>query len=309
MDKRNTYSQVASKLVDITAISLKLTALAFSIITMLCIMLLAAGAAYAQPLPPSLPPLPGENSVRPSNDMEFNMTPQPTIAEAGTTGDLADEFDQMLNDDSFASDPMTDISEKPPVIEEPEENLPSVEPIDTDKKAKKKRRTKYAKKKPPYNYRSWRLPDTIYSKSYPRGNQHLPKAIYEKELQTQLLTATINGDVTVMRALMQHGVNLNLRDDFGTPLLITSLKYGHLHAAEWLLAKGVSPEQTDNKGFTALHYASFNRHPEAAELLLSYGANPNSMDANGVTPYNFARMNGSYAISHMLQKHGANPSL
>lgn len=307
MDKEKTYSNVAIKLVDITALSLKLTALAFSIVTMLCIMLLAASSAYAQGLPP-LPGMPGEPNVRPSNEMEFDMTPQPTIAESGTNGDLENEFDQMLQDDSFASDPMIDISVQPPLIEETPEATP--EPEGTEKKAKKKkRRTKYAKKVPPYNYKSWRLPDTIYSTSYSRGNQHLPKAIYEKDLQTRLQLATIKGDITVMRTLMQHGVNLNLRDDFGTPLLITALKHGQLHTAEWLLAKGASPEQTDSNGYTALHYTSFNSSAQATKLLLSYGANPNSMDARGTTPHNFAMNNGSYAVSSMLEKHGANPNL
>lgn len=307
MDTQKTYSKVTSKLVDITALSLKLTALAFSIITMLCIMLLAAGSAYAQGLPP-LPGPPGGSNVRPSNDMEFNMTPQPTIAEARTDGGLEDEFEKMLQDDSFASDPMIDISAQPPVsIEEPES---VTDPEGTEKKAKKKkRRTKYAKKKPPYNYRSWRLPETIYSKSYPHGNQHLPKATYEKELQARLHSATQTGDITVMRTLIQHGVNLNVRDDFGTPLLITALKSGQIHAAEWLLAKGVSPEQTDSNGYTALHYASYNSNEQATKVLLSYGANPNSMDANGTTPHAYALINGSYAVSSLLKKHGANPNL
>jgi len=309
METQKTYIKVASKVVDITAVGLKLTALAFSIITMLCIMLLAAGSAYAQEL--DLPPLPMEGGLRPSNDMEFNIKPQPTIAQMGTEGGLEDEFEKMLQNDSFASDPMIDISETPPP--QPAQDLEMDEEPEVDeneqKAKKRKKRTKYAKRKPPYNYKSWRLPEPIYSRSYPRGNQHLPVAIYEKDLQMRMHEAVADGNVTAMRSLMQAGVSINLRDDFGTPLLITALVNGRLNSAEWLLAKGVSPEQTDSNGYTALHYTSFNSNADATKMLLSYGANPNSMNGNGTTPYNFAMMNGSYAVSHLLEKHGANPAL
>ena len=95
MNKDKTHSYLASRVINFTAVSLKLGALAFSIVTMLCIMLLLAGSAYAQD--EYFVPLESTTDIAPSNDMQFNIPLQPTIAEAGADGDLENEFDKMMD--------------------------------------------------------------------------------------------------------------------------------------------------------------------------------------------------------------------
>jgi ankyrin repeat protein len=112
-----------------------------------------------------------------------------------------------------------------------------------------------------------------------------------------LIKAVEQNNVALVRLLLDKGVNVNIKDSQGIPLLHTSVMNDQREITQLLLAKGadvdtqcsttfyfadgVHTESVTFIGRTALHWA---REPEQIELLLANGANINATDCEGQTP-------------------------
>uniref|UniRef100_UPI00398F0884 ankyrin repeat domain-containing protein 31-like n=1 Tax=Pristiophorus japonicus TaxID=55135 RepID=UPI00398F0884 len=92
--------------------------------------------------------------------------------------------------------------------------------------------------------------------------------------ETKLHEAASNGNVNLLRVLIQAGININL---------------------------------PDYAGWTALHEASIKGFYDAVVVVLSAGADVNCKGLNGVTPLQDAVKNGHFQVVQLLMQHGANP--
>ena len=106
---------------------------------------------------------------------------------------------------------------------------------------------------------------------------------------TSFLLASWQGHSDVAQCLLEHGADVELRDQFDhTPLNLAAL-YGHVDAVRFLLEHNADVDSQDNHGRTALHnsirFQSFKANrPKIAQLLLKYGANPNARNHELQTP-------------------------
>lgn len=94
--------------------------------------------------------------------------------------------------------------------------------------------------------------------------------------ETQLHVACINGNIEIVKKLLESGHLTNIRDHFG---------------------------------WTPLHEAANHGHVEIAKLLLKYGADindPGSLMCQGVTPLHDAASCGNFTMMKLLIEHGAN---
>ncbi|XP_031774603.1 tonsoku-like protein, partial [Apis florea] len=94
--------------------------------------------------------------------------------------------------------------------------------------------------------------------------------------ETQLHVACINGNIEIVKKLLESGHLTNVRDHFG---------------------------------WTPLHEAANHGHVEIAKLLLKYGADindPGSLMCQGVTPLHDAASCGNFTMMKLLIEHGAN---
>lgn len=92
------------------------------------------------------------------------------------------------------------------------------------------------------------------------------------------LTEAINsGNISVVRLLLDRGVNLNVPlRTLGQqkPPLVIAVKTGNPVMMKYLLHRGANANQQGRGYSTALYQATVERDPEIVKLLLEYGANP-----------------------------------
>ncbi|KAM0885621.1 hypothetical protein ACQ4PT_030197 [Festuca glaucescens] len=82
---------------------------------------------------------------------------------------------------------------------------------------------------------------------------------------------SFEGNVQVMRYLLDHGGDPAMPDERGsTPLHLVALQ-GHCEASRLLLSKGVPVDLVDYRG-APLHIAAFNDHVEVVKVLLEHAA-------------------------------------
>jgi ankyrin repeat protein len=163
---------------------------------------------------------------------------------------------------------------------------------------------------------------------------------------TPLLVASLEGQVDIMRWLLDHGADTNSRDKYCmTPLIQAAINGMNLEAVQlllehnadtdsqymdgktslslilahrsWegqvvdifrqLLEHGADPNIPDNDHETALHGASSCGLLDATRLLLSYGAKVDGKDGSGRTPFQLAASAGHDEITKLLLEYGAVP--
>ncbi|KAN0126317.1 Ankyrin repeat-containing domain protein [Lactarius tabidus] len=94
--------------------------------------------------------------------------------------------------------------------------------------------------------------------------------------------------------------------DFRATALNAATKYGHLEAAKPLIEHGADVDSRDNNGFTPLLTASRQGQLEIARLLLDHGADVNARKRYDITPLHFVlwEPRGGPAFTIMWRKRG-----
>ena len=132
-------------------------------------------------------------------------------------------------------------------------------------------------------------------------------------LGTPLHSASFEGYPQVVRYLLRHGVDVNVRNRMNdTPLLLASWR-GHLDIVQCLLEHGADVSLLDNGHNAPLTLAARSGHVNAVRLLLEHNAEANVQNDVGDTPLHDVmrsdRFKGEHVqISRLLLKHGANPN-
>ncbi len=105
----------------------------------------------------------------------------------------------------------------------------------------------------------------------------------------------------IVRLLLDHGANVNLRDKQGRTALFFAAQLGWTWSVEMLLKKGADVNLKDKGGKTPVMWAMGNRNLGAVELLIEKGARINEKDSAGRSPLMFAISN---AINDPIQLYG-----
>ncbi|KAN0137681.1 Ankyrin repeat-containing domain protein [Lactarius tabidus] len=117
------------------------------------------------------------------------------------------------------------------------------------------------------------------------------------------------GQQDIMRLLLDHGANVDMRDNSGNTALHFAVSEGHPDIMRLLLDCDANVNMRDISGNTALHVAASEGHLEVARILLKLGANVNSQNDMGLTPLQRASQGwrkGQRDIIRLLLDHGAN---
>ena len=127
----------------------------------------------------------------------------------------------------------------------------------------------------------------------------------------RLLAAARDGQVEVVRTLLQEGADVNAARGDGLTALHLAAEAGNQAAAEALLAAGAAVDAGTRIGrYTPLHLAVRSGHGAVAARLLEAGADPNARTTNsGVTALHLAAgaIDGGSAVAALLD-HGADPN-
>ena len=104
------------------------------------------------------------------------------------------------------------------------------------------------------------------------------------ELQ-QLIEAASKGDRTLVKSLLQQGVDVNaaFKDGF-TPLMAASTS-GHTDIVNYLVSAGAKTDLRDNRGMTALMMAASMDRPKTVKALIARGADVSARNESGSIPF------------------------
>ncbi|NOZ20709.1 MAG: hypothetical protein GXP25_06425 [Planctomycetes bacterium] len=109
----------------------------------------------------------------------------------------------------------------------------------------------------------------------------------------------------VARALIEHGADVNAKDEEGGTPLHRAAAIGLKKMVDFLLAAGADVKAKRTDGCTPLHAAARGGHAEVASLLIEKGADVNAKSQSGRTPLHWAAEAGKRRMVEILVAKGA----
>eukprot|EP00118_Oscarella_pearsei_P007120 m.33720 g.33720 ORF g.33720 m.33720 type:complete len:602 (+) comp31880_c0_seq1:216-2021(+) len=126
----------------------------------------------------------------------------------------------------------------------------------------------------------------------------------KKNLAT--VSAVIDGDLELVRRMISQGVEVNLADKDGRPLLVLASWKNNLKLCKFLVRAGARIDGCDRKGRSALHLACYKSCPEVISFLVGQKANVDLLDGEGNSPSHIASLRGHLKPLIALSIAGAN---
>jgi ankyrin repeat protein len=141
------------------------------------------------------------------------------------------------------------------------------------------------------------------------ANVHAPPPHEERDQRSLAVLAAVLPDLRLLRALIAHGVDLNVAHAGMTPLLAATRDswHGRPDAVMTLLANGADPRAVDHDGNTALHHAARSSDPGVAALLRDAAAEVDALNLDGLSPLGIACAAGNWRLAKFLLERGAKP--
>ncbi len=138
-----------------------------------------------------------------------------------------------------------------------------------------------------------------------RGWTPIHNAVYEDHLEMATLLLKYGADVNA-KTLCGPDYE-GYRMDRYTPLIVAT-PHGQLETIQYLIEHGANVNDKEDLGNTALHYAASNGNLATAEYLIKHGADVNASNTHGDTPLLEAIVGREYehAIVELLLNNGAN---
>ncbi len=117
---------------------------------------------------------------------------------------------------------------------------------------------------------------------------------------TALHEAAANGDMSLVRLLLDYGANPNARSSSGITPLHLAVQFRRHGVIAYLLAHGANVNAALSNGQTPLHWAALRDDSESAVILLASGANANALSQHNRTPLHWAALKGHSTIVRLL---------
>jgi ankyrin repeat protein len=100
-----------------------------------------------------------------------------------------------------------------------------------------------------------------------------PAAAYAQDMKEDLLAAARKGNIEAVKSLLDKGVDVNSKSEYGATALSFACDKGHVAVVKLLLERGADANVRDTfYGATPMTWASMKGHAEIVSLLLDKGA-------------------------------------
>lgn len=121
-------------------------------------------------------------------------------------------------------------------------------------------------------------------------------------LEAKLLKAASSKNLTLMKELIEQGVDFNHADDNGETALHLCADRGMVDGVAYLLQLGADPNVADNDGISVLQAAVIAGHFLVCKILLEKGADPDQKDDDGDSPRSCAEDDDNARIKELFSK-------
>jgi ankyrin repeat protein len=141
--------------------------------------------------------------------------------------------------------------------------------------------------------------------TFPRRNkkeEHIPTSYVSRNGGPLHLACQVKS-ISIVKLLLNAGVDPNTPDDDLWSPLHTACSAGDPSIVEYLLQNGAKPNATTKLGVTPLHTAAHNGIAKVVEILLKHGANPNIKKKTGQTPLTVAKAMEHEEAANLIQTH------
>ena len=122
-----------------------------------------------------------------------------------------------------------------------------------------------------------------------------------------LLAAGERGDVVRLAAIVDAGLDVDVRNKSLETALHVASRGGQTAACSVLLSKGANVDASDVHGRRPMHWAAQRGDVQIADLLIQNGADVNPRGATGHTPLHWAASGGHRDVCRLLVEKGAEP--
>ena len=122
-----------------------------------------------------------------------------------------------------------------------------------------------------------------------------------------LHTATVSGNLEMVRMLLKQGADVDLPSSLGMTALMAAAGDGQLSCLFVLLQHSANPDLQDCQGFTPLMLSATAGQEACVKALLRAKANPEFVDEYGVTALQFAEACGHTTVAELIRQHSAPP--
>lgn len=119
-----------------------------------------------------------------------------------------------------------------------------------------------------------------------------------------LHSATANGNLRMVKALVKYGATVDVKTETGTTPLMMFLMHAPPNTAEtveFLAENKANVDLADNLGDTAMHYAVREGNVDAVQALIKHSARIDVDNNDGKTPQSIAEEKGFLQIIEILQ--------
>ncbi|KAF8445528.1 glycerophosphodiesterase GDE1 [Terfezia claveryi] len=118
-----------------------------------------------------------------------------------------------------------------------------------------------------------------------------------------LIMATRSNAATIVRLLVDAGVDVNYQDEHGETALHTAARMGHVECMRNLIAGGADIEVPENSyGWTPIFIAAVEGQLSALEALVEEGAEVAKLDSSGWTAIEHAALRGHIEVARRLKE-------
>lgn len=111
-------------------------------------------------------------------------------------------------------------------------------------------------------------------------------------------------DAKVVNFFLEKGVDANVQDNKGNSALNYAVMYGNNEALNYFLEKGLDTTTKDDEGATVLHYAVASGNKEMVDYLLEKGLDITAKNNDDVTMLHYAALGGNKEIFDCLVEKG-----
>lgn len=143
--------------------------------------------------------------------------------------------------------------------------------------------------------------------------QHGVKRYRSTKSRSTLHLASADGNVSLVKAILDAGVDVDIREHEGMAALHVAALHGRLEVAQMLIRRGANLGATSNSTAMPIHLAAVSGHLSLVQTFLDHGFDISSVETEpyadlGWTLAHIAADDNSVELLRLAVKHGANIS-